>query len=153
MLGRKLNIEIMQRIIKSTLVLGLIILLASPVLAQQRKGDTEKRPGREMLQDVPPEVRTEAHIAVLDEYLDLTESQENQIREVDEEFALKGEQIREEKVNRRKKMMMAKELREEHQQAIHEILTKEQYAIYLEKKEAIQYDIRQRLKDHSKDGK
>ena len=50
------------------------------------------------------------------------------------------------------KMAMGKELRDEHQKAIHQILTKEQYAIYLDKKEAIRYDIRQRLKDHVKDG-
>lgn len=144
----------MKRTIKSSFILALILLVASPVFAQQRQGDKNQRPGpdREMMRDIPADVRTEAHVAVFDEYLNLTDSQEQQIREIDEEFAVKGEQIREEKVNRRKKMLMAKELKDEHQQAIHEVLTKEQYAVYLEKKEAIRYDIRQRLKDHVKDG-
>ena len=144
----------MKRTIKSSFILALVLFIASPVIAQQRQGDRDRRPGpdREMLRDIPAEVRTEAHVEVFDEYLSLTDSQEQQIREIDEEFATKGEQIREEKVNRRKKMLMAKELRNEHQQAIHEVLTKEQYAVYLEKKEAIRYDIRQRLKYHVKDG-
>lgn len=144
----------MKRTIKSSFILALILLVASPVFAQQRQGDKDRRPGpdREMMRDIPADVRTEAHVAVFDEYLNLTDSQEQQIREIDVDFAVKGEQIREEKVNRRKKMLMAKELRNKHQQAIHEILTKEQYAVYLEKKEAIRYDIRQRLKDHVKDG-
>lgn len=142
----------MKRTIKTILVIAMIALIAFPVIAQPRQGDRGRNSERGMTRDVSPEVRSEVHIAVFDEYLELSETQEEQIKAVDEEFALKGEQLREEKVNRRKKMMMAKELRDEHQQAIHEILTKEQYAAYLENKEAIQYDIRQRLKDHVKDG-
>ena len=142
----------MKQTIKTTFVVAVIALLAAPVFAQPKPGERKPNQAREMFRDIPAEVRTEAHVAVFDEYLNLTDSQEQKIREIDEEFAVKGEQIREEKVNRRKKMLMAKELKDEHQQAIHEVLTKEQYAVYLEKKEAIQYDIRQRLKDHVKDG-
>ena len=142
----------MKRTFKTTLILAIIALVASPIFAQPKQGDRGRNSERGMMRDVPPEVKSEAHIAVFDQYLELSKTQEEQIKAVDEEFALKGEELREEKVNRRKKMMMAKELRSEHQQAIHEILTKEQYSIYLEKKEAIRYDIRQRLIDHVKDG-
>ncbi len=142
----------MKRTIKTTLILALITLIVSPVFAQPKKGDRDRNPQRAMLRDVPAEVKSEAHIAVFDEYLELSEAQEEQIKAADAEFAQKGAELREEKINRRKKMMMARELRSEHQQAIHEILTKQQYSVYLEKREAIRYDIRQRLKDHAKDG-
>ncbi|MBO6523346.1 MAG: hypothetical protein JJ971_05930 [Balneolaceae bacterium] len=142
----------MKRTIKITLILAIVALVASPVFAQPKHGDRGRNAERGMMRDVSPEVRSEAHVAVFDEYLELTETQEEQIKAADAEFAQKGAELREEKINRRKKMTMARELRSEHQKAIHEILTKEQYAVYLEKKEAIQYDIRQRLKDHAKDG-
>ncbi len=142
----------MKRNIKLFTTLLVITFVAVPVFSQPRPGERDRNPnqGREMLRELPPEVVSEAHLAVFDEYLDLSESQENQIKAVDEKFALKGKELREEKIDRRKKMVFAKELREDHQKAIHEILTKEQYSIYLDKKEAIQYDIRQRLKDHPK---
>lgn len=142
----------MKRTIKTILLIAVAALTAFPVFAQPKQGDRGRNFERGMMRDVPPEVKSEAQIAVFDEYLELSEAQEEQIKAVDEEFALKGEQLREEKVNRRKKMMKEQELRNEHQQALHKILTKEQYSIYLEKKEAIQFDIRQRLKDHVKDG-
>ena len=46
---------------------------------------------------------------------------------------------------------MMKDLRDEHQQAIHKVLTKDQYSVYLEKREDIRYDIRQRLMAYSKE--
>lgn len=142
----------MKRTIKTVLALAILTLIASSAFAQPRQGARDRNPERNMFRDVPPEVKSDAHIAVFDQYLDLSESQENQIKAIDEEFALKGKALRDEKINRRKKMGAAKDLRNEHQKALHQILTKEQYAIYLDKKEAIQYDIRQRLKDHKKDG-
>lgn len=146
------TLNIMKRIINTTFIAALTMLVAVPVLAQPKHG--EKGPGDErgMFRDVPPEVKSEAHLAVFDEYLNLTDEQEAQIKAVDEEFAMKGAELREEKITRRKKMMAAKELKDAHQRAIHEILTKEQYSVFLAKREAIQYDIRQRLKDHVKDG-
>ncbi len=140
----------MKRTMKSFTVLALALIISLPALAQPRNGDRGRNADREMFRDLPPEVRAEAHLAVFDQYLDLSDTQEEQIKEIDEEFALKGKELREEKVNRMKKMTMSKELRDEHQKAIHGVLTKEQYAIYLDKKEAIEYDIRQRLKDHPK---
>ncbi|GAB5407740.1 MAG: hypothetical protein BalsKO_01050 [Balneolaceae bacterium] len=142
----------MKRIVKFISILAVALLISLPAFSQARSGDRGKKSERKMGLNIPPEVRSEAQIAIFDEYLDLSESQEDQIKIVDEELALKGKEIREEKVNRRKKMALAKELKDERQKAIHKILTKEQYAIYLDKKEAIQYDIRQRLKDHVKDG-
>ena len=55
-------------------------------------------------------------------------------------------------MSRDRKRIAMRDLRNEHQQAIHDLLTKDQYAIYLEQKEAIQYDIRQRLKAYSDNG-
>lgn len=105
------------------------------------------------MRDVPVEVKTEAHLSVFDEYLNLSDTQKDQLRQIDENFARKGTELREEKIAPRKKRMKAAELRKEHQIALHEMLTKDQYATYLEKREAIRYDIRQHLKAYNEDNK
>lgn len=148
----------MKQLAKTTLLLLTAFLIAVPALAQQRPGDIGPERGRsggpdmDRMRDVPVEVRSEAQIAVFDEYLKLSDTQKEELIKANEAAASKADELRDEKVNRRKKMDMAKELRDEHQQAIHDILTKEQYSIFLDKKEAIQYDIRQRLKDYTKKG-
>lgn len=147
----------MKQLAQTTLLLLAAALFAVPTLAQQRPGDRgpeRGKPGPEMdrLRDVPSEVRSDAQIAVFDEYLKLTEEQKKQLIKVNEDASAKAEKLRDEKVNRRKKMDMAKELRDAHQQAIHDILTKDQYSTFLQKREAIQYDIRQRLKDYTQKG-
>lgn len=130
-----------------------MVFISLPVFSQPKHGERDRNQGKEKLRDIPLEVRSEVHLVVFDEYLDLSESQEEQIKQVDKEFVLKEKELKEEKINRKKKRVIAKELRDEHQKAIHQILTKDQYAIFLDKKEAIRYDIRQRLKDHTEDGK
>lgn len=147
----------MKPFVKTTLVLIAAILIAVPSSAQQRGGDRgpeRARPGGDMdrLRDVPAEVRSEAQVAVFDEYLELTDVQKQNLIKANNDAAVKADKLRDEKINRQKKMGMARELRDEHQQAIHDILTKEQYSIFLDKREAIQYDIRQRLKDYTKKG-
>lgn len=148
----------MKQLAKTTLLLLTAFFIAVPALAQQRPGDRGPERGRpggpemDRMRDVPVEVRSEAQIAVFDEYLKLSDTQKEELIKANEAAASKADELRDEKVNRRKKMDMAKELRDEHQQAIHDILTKEQYSIFLDKKEAIQYDIRQRLKDYTKKG-
>lgn len=143
----------MKRPITTFILTLLIAAVVIPVVAQpqrgQRGGDREQM---QEMRNIPPEIRSEAHIAVFDEYLNLSDSQKSQIQAVDQEFAEKGAALREESMMPRRKRLAAEDLRNEHQQAIHEILTKDQYAVYLEKKEAIQYDIRQRLKAYSEDG-
>lgn len=147
----------MKRIIKISTTVLVMTLIALPAFSQPRNGDRDgnrdRNKGREMFREIPPEVRTEAQLAVFDEYLELSDSQEGDIKEISAVFALRGEELKEEKVNRRTKRMKANELRNERLVAIHDILTKEQYSTYLQNKEAIQYDIRQRLKDHVQDGK
>ncbi len=149
----------MKNSAKSTLLFIVALLLAVPALAQQRpsdRGPGNGRPGAgpemDRLRDVPSEVRSEAQIAVFDEYLKLTDVQKKQLAQANDDAATKADKLRDQKVNRQKKMDMARELRNEHQQAIHKILSKEQYSVFLEKKEAIQYDIRQRLKDYTRNG-
>ncbi len=143
----------MKRPITTFFLTLLIAAVVIPVVAQpqrgQRGGDREQM---QEMRNIPPEIRSEAHIAVFDEYLNLSDSQKSQIQAIDQEFAEKGAALREEPMMPRRKRLAAEDLRNEHQQAIHEILTKDQYAVYLDKKEAIQYDIRQRLKAYSEDG-
>ena len=144
------NLYVMKRLFKTNLSVLVLLLLAAPLFAQPGRGN-DARPGphhpERFMEKVPAEVRTDAQIAVFDEYLDLSAEQEQQIRDTEAAFAEKAEAIREEKVLRHKKMDMMRELKKEHQLAIHEILTKEQYSVFLEKREAIQFDIRQRLKE------
>ena len=142
----------MKRIISSLSIIALIALFSTATFAQQGRGNRGPQQGRQQMLDVPTEVRTEAHIAVFDDYLKLTDSQKEKIKQVDEDFATQGKELREASMNRQRKMVAMRDLQNEHQKALHELLTKEQYAVYLDKKEAIQYDIRQRLKAYSDKG-
>jgi hypothetical protein len=140
----------MKRLVKSFFLTLLIAVSVVPtVVHAQRGGDRQQM--REF-QNIPHEIRTEAQIAVFDEYLNLSDDQENQLMDLGIEFAEKGQALREESMRPRRKRLAAEDLRNEHQQAIHDVLTKDQYSIYLEEKEAIQYDIRQRLRAYSEDG-
>ncbi len=137
----------MKRLVKSFFLTLLIAAVVIPVVAQPQRGQRGgERQQMAQFQNIPPEVRSEAHIAVFNEYLNLTDTQAEKFIAIDAEFAAKGEALREESMSPRRKRLAARDLRNEHQQAIHDILTKDQYAVYLEQKEAIQYDIRQRLK-------
>jgi len=143
----------MTRILKSLFLTVLIAAAVMPVAAQPQRGNRGgDREQMQQLRDVPPEVRSEAHIAVFNKYLELSENQERQIREVDAQFAEKGAALRGAPMRGQRKMMQMGDLRNEHQQAIHDILTKDQYSVYLEQKEAIQFEIRQRLKAFTDDG-
>lgn len=142
----------MKRINSSLSIFVLIALFSATALAQPGRGNRGQQLDRQRMLDVPTEVRSEAHIAVFDEYLNLTDAQKEQIKTIDEDFAKRGTDLREASMNRQRRMVQMRDLRNEHQQALHEILSKEQYAVYLEKKEAIQYDIRQRLRAYSDDG-
>lgn len=142
----------MKRINSSLSIFILIALFSATALAQPGRGNRGQQQDRQRMLNVPTEVRSEAHIAVFDEYLNLTDAQKEQIKTIDEDFAKRGTDLREASMNRQRRMVEMRDLRNEHQQALHEILSKEQYAVYLEKKEAIQYDIRQRLRAYSDDG-
>lgn len=143
----------MKHPVKSFFLTLLIAAVVIPVVAQpqrgQRGGDRQQT---QEFRNLPPEARSDAHLTVFDEYLNLTESQEEQLKAVDAEFAERGEALRDESMSRQRKMLARKDLRDAHQQAVHDILTKEQYSIFLEQREAIQHDIRQRLKAYSEDG-
>jgi hypothetical protein len=142
----------MKRINSFLSIFVLIALFSATALAQPGRGNRGQQQDRQRMLNVPTEVRSEAHIAVFDEYLNLTDAQKEQIKTIDEDFAKRGTDLREASMNRQRRMVEMRDLRNEHQQALHEILSKEQYAVYLEKKEAIQYDIRQRLRAYSDDG-
>lgn len=144
----------MKRLITSFFITLLIAAVSIPVVAQPQRGQRggERQQQMRDFRDIPQNVRTEAHLVVFDEYLNLTESQEEQLKTIDIAFAERGATLRSESINRQRKMLARKDLRDAHRQAIHEILTKEQYSILLEKKEAIQYDFRQRLKAFSDNG-
>lgn len=127
----------------------LLAFVSTPILAQSQQRGDRNRDRSDRLRDVPTEVRTEAHIAVFDAYLSLTDEQKTALARIDQEFAIKREALRSEPVNRQRKMVMSRDLQSEHQQAIHDVLTKEQYSVFLEKREAIQVEVRQRLRAYS----
>ena len=148
----------MKRIAKTSLIVLLAALFSTQIFAQKRGNDDRRgdrnRPDRDRIQllmNIPAEVRSDIHVSVFDEYLSLTDAQKKELIAVDQTFNTKMSEVRDEKVNRRKKGGMMKDLRDEHQQAIHKVLTKDQYSVYLEKREAIRYDIRQRLMAYSKE--
>ena len=83
------TLNIMKRTIRLFTVLVVTTLVALPALSQPRNGDGDgdmnRNAERGMFRDVPLEVRSEAHLAVFDEYLDLNESQEDQTKKPIEE--------------------------------------------------------------------
>lgn len=140
----------MKTLSKTLTVLIPILFISSISFAQQRdRGMAMNRMGEQM-QDIPAEVKAEAHVAVLNKYLKLDEAQKTKIKKIDLDHAEKTANIRSQKIAPRKKMPLMQELQQEHQKEVHAVLTKEQYASYLENKEAIRYDIRQKLMEYSK---
>lgn len=139
----------MKSIRKTLSIILLLAFVSTPILAQSQQRGDRNRDRSDRLRDVPTEVRTEAHIAVFDAYLSLTDEQKTALARIDQEFAIKREALRSEPVNRQRKMVMSRDLQSEHQQAIHDVLTKEQYSVFLEKREAIQVEVRQRLRAYS----
>ncbi|MBO6537007.1 MAG: hypothetical protein JJ966_12340 [Balneolaceae bacterium] len=141
----------MKRTISTLSIFVLIALFSATAIAQPGRGNRGQQANQRML-DIPAEVRSEAHIAVFDEYLKLSDTQKEQIKTIDKDFSERGKELREASINRQRRMVEMRDLRNEHQQALHKILSKDQYAVYLEKKESIQYDIRQRLRAYSDKG-
>lgn len=146
-----------MKFISRTLVAILFLSLISvSALAQTgirgERGNQHRDRAMDRLRDVPVEVRTEAHVAVFDEYLNLTDAQKIKLKEIDQKFAQRGQALRQNKTYPQKKRVQGRELRNERRQAIHQLLTKEQYAVYLEKQETIRYDIRQRLRSYIQSG-
>ncbi len=142
----------MKRINISLSIIVLIALFSATALAQPGRGNRGQQQDRQQMLNIPTEVRSETHIAVFDQYLNLTDAQKEQIKIIDEDFAKRRIDFREASMNRQRRMVEMRDLRNEHQLALHEVLSKEQYAMYLEKKEAIQFDIRQRLRAYSDKG-
>ncbi|MCG8374374.1 MAG: hypothetical protein MI700_12605 [Balneolales bacterium] len=151
----------MKRSFNTLFITALIVLIAAPAFAQNRQGMRGGERGQRgwdrgdrmerVMQDVSPELRSEAHLAVLDKYVNLTPDQENQIVTADEEFAAKGEELREAPMNRQRKAVAAADLKKEHQLAIYDILTKEQYRVFLVEREAIRIEVREYIQEQLDD--
>lgn len=148
----------MKRTLKTFTVSLILALIAFPAFAQMGGGRPHpkgnNRPERpvgqrmDMLANVPAEVRTDIHIAVFDEYLKLSEEQKTKLAKIDAEFAEKHEALRNDPMRGDRKRIAMRDLQNEHQLAIHDLLTKKQYSIYLEKKEAIQTKIHTKMRDY-----
>lgn len=140
----------MKTLSKILTVLIPILFISSISFAQQRDRGMAMNRMAEQMQDIPAEVKADAHVSVLNEYLKLSETQKTEIKKIDLVHAEKTSEIRNQKIAPRKKMPLMQEAQQEHQKEIHAVLSKEQYASYLENKEAIRYDIRQKLIEYNK---
>ncbi len=140
----------MKTIPKTLAVLIPLIFISSISFAQQRDRGMAMNRSAEQMQDIPAEVKADAHLSVLNEYLKLDDAQKTRIKKIDLEHAEKTANIRTQKIAARKKMPLMREAQQEHQKEIHSILTKDQYASFLENREAIQFDIRQKLIEYNK---
>lgn len=137
----------MKEPVKLIFLTLLISAILVPAVAQPQKSVRDgNREDLNELRAIPLQVRTDTRIAVFNEYLALSDIQVDEIKKIDLELAAKAEELRGKTMRPRRKKIAAKDIKTEHQVALHNILTKDQYAIYLEHKEAIQYEIRQRLK-------
>lgn len=157
MLGRLTQLlNTMKSFSKTLTALFVLSFISFSAIAQSGmrgdRGAQQRDRAMDRLRDVPVEVRTEAHVAVFDEYLNLTDAQKTKLKEIDQKFVQRGQTLRQNKTYPQKKRVQGRALRNERRQAIHQLLTKEQYAVYLEKQEAIRYDIRQRLRSYNQSG-
>ena len=144
----------MKQPIKPFFLTLLISAMLAPIVAQaQRSVRDGNREDLNELRAIPPQLRTDTRLAVFNEYLALSDIQMDEIKKTDLELAAKAEELRGKTMRPRRKKIAAEDLKTEHQVALHNILTKDQYSIYLEHKEAIQYEIRQRLKTISEEDK
>lgn len=137
----------MKRIFASGLTLLLVTAFLMPLQAQQRgmRGQKGKKAQMERFRDIPSEQKHQMRMEVLNEYLSLTDDQVLKMNELELDLEAKRQTHREAKVGKAKKRVMQQQMQEYHKAQLHEILTKEQYAIYLEKQEAIRYDIRTKM--------
>ena len=141
----------MKQPIKPFFLTLLISAMLAPIVAQaQRSVRDGNREDLNELRAIPPQLRTDTRLAVFNEYLALSDIQMDEIK-TDLELAAKAEELRGKTMRPRRKKIAVENLKTEHQVALHNILTKDQYSTYLEHKEAIQYEIRQRLKTISEE--
>ena len=142
----------MKQPIKPFFLTLLISAMLAPIVAQaQRSVRDGNREDLNELRAIPPQLRTDTRLAVFNEYLALSDIQMDEIKKTDLELAAKAEELRGKTMRPRRKKIAVENLKTEHQVALHNILTKDQYSTYLGHKEAIQYEIRQRLKTISEE--
>ena len=142
----------MMYLTKSFFSTLLITLIVVPVSAQQQRGQQNiehKQVGE--LRNIPHEIRSETRIEVFNEYLSLSDDQINQLRTVYSELTPKRIDLREESMRAKRKKLTTENLKKKYQMAVHDILTKDQYSIFLEQQDAIQYDIHQRLNTYTEE--
>lgn len=116
-------------------------------MGQRAQTATPNRPHQQAFLNVPADVRSEIHIAVFDEYLNLTDDQKQKLVLIDTDFAAKRAALLDNsqpgKRNNNRGLMRT--LSDEHQKAIHDLLTKEQYAMFLEKRGEIQDQVQLKM--------
>ncbi|MFN1834914.1 hypothetical protein AB2B38_006600 [Balneola sp. MJW-20] len=132
-----------EHIRKWTLTAGILLLISSMGLAQ----DQERR--RDRIEDsISLEERADIRIAVMKEYMDLDETEANAYRESFITLEKKAvAAMRKTRRHPRTRRAEAIDLRKEHLKEMQKILSKDHFTVFLENHEAIQYDIRQRLKE------
>ena len=147
----------MKKLLKTLSISLIMALIALPTMAQMGnradrgtgiRNQTPRGDRMQMFTNIPADVRADIHIAVFDEYLNLTDTQKTKLAEIDRDFADKGIALRTEAMGRDRKNVAMRDLQNEHQVAIHDLLTKEQYATYLSKREAIRVETQQRMRDY-----
>lgn len=132
-----------EQIKKWSLTAGILLLVSSMGIAQNQRQQRDRVGDR-----VSVEERADIRIAVMKEYMDLSSDEENKYKEAFLGFEKKAVQkLRRTRNQPRKRKAEANKLRKEHLKEMQKILSKEHFTLFLENHEAIQYDIRQRLKE------
>lgn len=133
----------MNTINKSLTVTVVLLLSLSTIVSAQQ----QRRQQMKAMQKVSLEERADVRIAVMKEYMDLSDAEETKYRSAFIDFEKKAVQRMKGTRNQpRKRRMEARDLKKEHMKEMQKILSKDHFTAFLENHEAIQYDIRQRLR-------
>lgn len=148
----------MKTTIKALGISLLIALFAMPVMAQNMRhnqrgswGDRptqrEPRPRMERMMKISAEDRAEIQATAFSKYIDLSDKQVKQLIAIDLEFAKKMDELKEAALAPDRKKVAMKDMHIEKQLAIHELMSKEQYASFIKNKETIHIEIRNAIRD------
>ena len=115
-----------------------------------RAGQREGGPRMERMErrvDIPADVRAEVHANAFAKFIDLSDSQVKKMIELDLDFAAKTDELQEASIAPDRRKVAMKDLQIEKQLAIHNLLSKEQYATYIKERESIQIEIRKGIRE------